>query len=124
MKRPRLTTLLPAIAFALAVPAWAIAPSDKPVQDGTSAASDHAGPTTGSMDSDNRGATKPGAAKKQAHGPTAVMDRAAPTEKAGTAESRGKHPPTTRMDRSTPDVKSPASTSSGSKDSESTSNAK
>src|SRR5215471_7705106 len=103
MKRVDLAKWVPLVAFALAVPASAIAASDQA--------------NTGS---DTKDQDKSGAAKGKAHGPTAVMDRATPTQKSGTPESSNKHPPTARMDRATPNEKSPGSKSSGDSDAKST----
>jgi len=115
MKRVDLAKWMPLVAFALAVPASAIAASDEEKQNSTAAASDQA--TTGS---DTKNEDKSGAAKGKAHGPTAVMDRATPTQKSGTPESSNKHPPTARMDRATPNEKSTGSKSSGDGDVKST----
>ena len=41
------------------------------------------------------------------HPPTAVMDRATPTQKAPSGQTTEKHPPTNRMDQVTPEEKSP-----------------
>lgn len=105
-----LAKLLPVVAVAVTVPAWAIAPSDDAKQDATTAASQSAKPAP----SKDQSARKP--AKGEGHGPTAVMDRATPTAKSSTSDPSDKHPPTARMDRSTPDQKSPASKSHGDTD--------
>jgi len=115
MNRVHFAKWVPLIAFALAVPASAIAASDEAKQNPNTAASDQA--NTGS---DTTNQDQSGAAKGKARGPTAVMDRATPLQKSDTPESSNKHPPTARMDRATPNEKSPGSKSSGDKDVEST----
>ena len=117
MNSLRLTRMLPAVALALVLPAWAIAPSDQAKEKGTTTMSDQAnqassrGDAPTSTQGDLGEAQGKGSADEQkAHGPTAIMDRATPTEKAETSDESAKHPPTVRMDRSTPDQKSPAST--------------
>jgi len=111
MKRIHFAKWVPLVALVLAVPAWAIAPSDEAKQNPTTAASDQA-----NAGSDTKNQDQGSAAKSKGHGPTAVMDRATPTQKSSTSASPDKHPPTARMDRSTPNQKSPASKSSGGTD--------
>jgi hypothetical protein len=113
MMKSRATVLLPVFALALASPAWAVAPSDDVKPDSTTAAraNQMRQPAAQAQSSDaaNSGANK---TKKDAqpHGPTAIMDRATPTEKSSTSPAQSdKHPPTGRMDRVTPDQKSPTS---------------
>jgi hypothetical protein len=118
----RLTLLLPAVALALVLPAWAIAPSDQAKQDQANQASSRSDPSTSAQsggDAQGKGST----AEQKPHGPTAIMDRATPTEKSDKDDASAKSPPTSRMNRATPDQKSPASTSSG-KDAEAPSAAK
>lgn len=122
MNRLHLARALPAIALALVLPAWAIAPSEqaKESSDTTTVANQanqnqpsSTNDTSASTQKDGRTAQSKGSADEQkAHGPTATMDRATPTEKADKGDASAKHPPTVRMDRSTPDQKSPASASS------------
>jgi len=119
MNRSYLARILPAVALALVLPAWAIAPSDQAKENGDTSVPDQA--NQASNRSDASGSTQSGAEKAQAkdsagkqkaHGPTATMDRATPTEKPDKGDASAEHPPTARMDRSTPDQKSPASTPS------------
>src|SRR5262245_17336158 len=76
MNRVHFAKWVPWIAFALAVPASALAPSDEAKQNPTSAATDQA-----NAGSDTKNEDQSGAAKGKGHGPTAVMDRATPTQK-------------------------------------------
>jgi hypothetical protein len=123
MNRLVLARVLPAIALALALPAWAIGPSDEAKENGAKSSSDQAKPASTGSDASTSTATqgdmqkaqrqrKGSAGEQKAHGPTAAMDRATPTEKSDIDDASAKHPPTVRMDRSTADQKSPASKSS------------
>jgi hypothetical protein len=116
MNRSHLARALPAVALALVLPAWAIAPSDQAKQNGNTTVSDQANQTSSASDAPastqndlGKAQGKGSASKQKAHGPTATMDRATPTEKSDKGDASAKHPPTVRMDRSTPDQKSPAS---------------
>jgi hypothetical protein len=116
MNRLHLTTVLSTVALALVLPAWAIAPSDQAKEKGTTTMSDQANqessrgdaatPSQGDL---GKAQGESSAGEQKPHGPTAIMDRATPTEKAETGDASAKHPPTARMDRSTPDQKSTAS---------------
>jgi hypothetical protein len=102
----RLAKWVPAIAVALTIPAWAIAPSTDTKQDAATTASQQAAPASSSSTDGDQG-------KAKAHGPTAIMDRATPAEKSKPSSTTDKHPPTARMDRSTPNQKSPTTKSGG-----------
>ena len=117
MNRSHLARILPAVALALVLPASGGTPSDQAKENGTTTLSDQANQSTSRSDAStpmqsDSGKAQVKGAKKKAHGPTAIMDRATPTEKS-TNDASAKHPPTVRMDQSTPDQKSPAPTSSG-----------
>ena len=121
MNALRFTKVLPVLAFALVLPAWAIAPSDQ-AKTNTTTGSDQATQQPGSeatantqRDTMDTGKTqdKHSAGKQKGHGPTATMDRATPVEKSDKGDSSAKHPPTARMDRTTPDQKSPGNEASG-----------
>jgi hypothetical protein len=114
MNRSYLARVLPAIAFVLVLPAWAVAPSEQAKHNTDTAVSDQTHQSSNTSDpsaqSDSAKAEgKAGAGKQKPHGPTATMDRATPTEKSDKGDASAKHPPTVRMDHSTPDQKSPAS---------------
>jgi len=120
MSKLRLAVFLPAFAAGLTLPAWAIGPSGEQQPSSASAPqSEQARNDSLSKDLDSSKSTEStksqgasGMAKNpKGHGPTAVMDRAAPVEKSPPGQG-AKHPPTARMDQATPDQKSPGATSS------------
>lgn len=76
------------------------APSSEaaPTQNRSAEPPDRAQDRTGKTDAQDKG--------KQ-HGPTAVMNRATPSEKAKGPASAGKHPPARVMERATPDLSAP-----------------
>jgi len=122
MSKLRLAVLLPACAVGLALPTWAIGlPSEQNPNSATAPQTEQARTDSISKEQDSSKATEStksgGTSVKgknsKGHGPTAVMDRAAPVEKSPSVQgSSGKHPPTGRMDQATPDQKSPGANSS------------
>jgi len=110
MKRIHFAKWVPVVALVLAVPGWAADSSADAKENAATATSDQ------SNAADSKNQDQGAAAKSKAHGPTAVMDRATPTQKSGTTESSKKHPPTARMDSATPSEKSQGSKGSGDTD--------
>jgi hypothetical protein len=115
MNRVHFAKWVPLVAFALTVPAWAANPADDAKQNSTAATSDQA-----STGSDSKNQDENGSAKSKGHGPTAVMDRATPTQKSSSSDASKKHPPTARMDRAMPSEKSQGSKGSGDTDAKTT----
>jgi hypothetical protein len=102
---------VPLVAIALALPGWTAAQSNDAKQNTPAVTSDQ-----GNAGSDTKSEDQGGAAKNKAHGPTAVMDRATPTQKSVGSQASKKHPPTAQMDRATPSEKSAGSKGSGDND--------
>src|SRR6266487_1683020 len=107
MDKLHLVAVLPALAFGLALPAWAADSLNKDMQSSTA---------TGQADQvSQESATAEGQASQadqKKHPPTAVMDRATPAQKSPSEIGpSAKHPPTGVMDSATPDEKSPGTSS-------------
>jgi hypothetical protein len=122
MKRSHIAAFVAASAFGLAVPAWAVGPSQDTPNPTVSGQADQTKPGSRALSSDRSSdqSADQGQAKQtppSKHPPTAVMDRATPPEKATKkSDAAGKHPPSRVMERATPEQKSP--NSSGTQDSE------
>jgi len=123
MKRSYIAALIAASTLGCALPAWAVGPSqdaqdptvkghaDQARQESTPMPSNTSPEQSAQSQSDQSNASK--------HPPTAVMDRATPTEKStDEGGTPGKHPPSRVMERAAPDQKSPNSSGSQSTDSE------
>jgi hypothetical protein len=111
MKSTHVAALIAAAAIGCSIPAWAVGPSENApdptvkghanqTHEGTDATTSTGAPGQPNQSRDRN--------KSGKHPPTAIMDRATPTEKS-TEEGQGasKHPPGRAMDRALPDQKSP-----------------
>ena len=114
--RTHIAAIITAAAFIYAFPAYAVAPSentrDATVQGQADQAHQQSAATPSNSAADQRTPSqthnKPGK-----HPPTAVMDRAMPSEKsAEQGGEAGKHPPSRVMERAVPEQKSPNSSAS------------
>ena len=110
MKSTRIATLISAAAFACAVPAWAVGPSedapDATVKSHANQTHEGTGATNSTGSADQKKMQSPAQNKSGKHPPTSVMDRATPTEKSTEeGQGAGKHPPARAMERALPDQK-------------------
>jgi len=123
MKRSRIAALIAASTLGCALPAWAVGPSqdaqDPTVKGHEDQVRQESTPMPSNSSSEQSAQSQSDQNKAGKHPPTAVMDRATPSEKStDEGGGAGKHPPTRVMERAVPDQKSPSAGESQSTDSE------